>query len=361
MRTALGLIATIALLAACSGSTPAPSTVLVSPAASSAVHGSAAASGGASSSSAASPSQAAASSTARADPLATVTHSMDDLKATRLQAEIQVGGHPDWQTALDGAVWVATGELSVARVDQSTNKIVTQIDADHPCDSLAAGFGAVWSPSCGTNELDRIDPRSNKVTARIPVAGIPSDGEGQLAVGGKFVWLFTDAEGSLAQVDPKSNRVVATHPTGVPGVALVEANGSLWASLPSRDAVAQIGLDGTVKRTIDVGAGPRFIAAGEGGVWVLGQGAGDVTRIDPETGTVVATIPLEIPGDGGCIITGGGSVWVTMPDTPISRIDPKTNAVTERFTGEGGDCIGFTDGSVWLSNGRLGNVWRFRP
>jgi len=360
MRRGLGLIATIAIVAACSGATPAPSTAQVSPAASAADQVSPAASAGAPSPSAAAASQAAASSAASGDALAAVTHSMDDLKATRLQAEVQIGGNPDWQTSTDGAVWVATGDSFVARLDQASNQLTKLIPVNHPCDSLAAGFGAVWSPSCGSSELDRIDPHSNRITARVPLAGIAS-GEGQLAVAGGSVWLFTDEQGSLAQVDPKTNRVVATHQTGVPGVALAEAKGSLWASVPSRDAVAQIALDGTVTRTIKVGAAPRFIAAGEGGVWVLGQGAGDVTRIDPGTATVVATIPLEVPGDGGCIVTGGGSVWVTMPDTPISRIDAKTNTVTERFTGEGGDCIGFADGSVWLSNGRLGNVWRFRP
>ena len=276
-------------------------------------------------------------------------------------ADIRTGGHPDWQAALDHSYWVATGDQFVVRIDEATNEVTARVSVDQPCYSLAAGFGAVWAPSCGSKELDRIDPRTNSVAARIPVAGIPADGEGQLAVAGAFVWLFVDDRGSLAKVDPKTNRVVETFATGVPGVALVEANGSLWASVPDRDSVAQIGLDGRVIRTIAVGAKPRFIAAGEGGVWALGQGAGDVTRIDPKTAAVVATIALDVPGEGGCIATGGGSVWVTMPRTPVSRVDPATDRVTERFVGEGGDCIGFSDGSVWLSNNALGTVSRLRP
>jgi hypothetical protein len=50
-----------------------------------------------------------------------------------------------------------------------------------------------------------------------------------------------------------------------------------------------------------------------------------------------------------------------MPELPISRIDPGTNAVTERFVGDGGDCISFADGSVRLSNNGLGSVWRIKP
>jgi hypothetical protein len=34
--------------------------------------------------------------------------------------------------------------------------------------------------------------------------------------------------------------------------------------------------------------------------------------------------------------------------------------VTERYTGEGGDCLSTGFGSVWLSNRDLGTVWRIR-
>jgi streptogramin lyase len=116
-----------------------------------------------------------------------------------------------------------------------------------------------------------------------------------------------------------------------------------------------------VLRTIPVGGSPRFAAAGEGGVWVLGQLAGELDRIDPGTGSVVANIAVEVPGSGGCVATGGGSVWITMPGTPVSRIDPATNKVAEQFAGAGGDCISFSDGSIWLSNNDAGTVWRIRP
>jgi len=297
---------------------------------------------------------------ASSDPLAAVTHTMDDLKASRLEAEIQVGGNPDWQATVDGALWVTTGSY-ISRVDQKTNAVSARIDAPASCLSLAAGFGSLWSPSCGTDELVRIDPVSNKVATRIRLAGIPGDGEGQLVTTKDSVWLFTDNQGSLVRIDPVKNIIARTFSTGYPAVAIVSAEGFLWATVPDKDSVLQIGADGALVRTIPVGHRPRFIAAGEGAVWALGQGAGDVTRIDPKTGRVLATIALEVPGDGGCIATGGGSVWLTMPNTPVSRIDAATNKVTERFTGVGGDCISFSAGSVWLSNNQLGTVWRIRP
>ena len=105
----------------------------------------------------------------------------------------------------------------------------------------------------------------------------------------------------------------------------------------------------------------RFLAVGEGAVWVLNQGNGSVSRIDPKTNKVVATIEAGVPGTGGDIAAGEGSVWVTSFDFPLSRIDPATNRVVQQFVGEGGDAVRVGLGSVWLSNGRAQNAWRIDP
>jgi hypothetical protein len=69
------------------------------------------------------------------------------------------------------------------------------------------------------------------------------------------------------------------------------------------------------------------------------------------------------PSDG--VDAGDAQVFdVSVPDAEFSMslrlsIDTHTNAVTEQFTGIGGDCLSTGFGSVWLSNHELGNVWRF--
>jgi len=113
--------------------------------------------------------------------------------------------------------------------------------------------------------------------------------------------------------------------------------------------------------TIEVGKTPRFIASGGGAVWTLNQGDGSVSRIDPATNKVVATIEVGVPGPGGDIAVGEGSVWVTAFEYPLSRIDPSTNKVAQQFYGKGGDAIRVGRGSVWLSNLEAGNVWRIDP
>ena len=59
------------------------------------------------------------------------------------------------------------------------------------------------------------------------------------------------------------------------------------------------------------------------------------------------------------IAAGGGSVWTTTFDRPLSRIDATTNRVLEQYVGgQGGDSVSYGFGSVWLTNLRTGTIWR---
>ena len=116
-----------------------------------------------------------------------------------------------------------------------------------------------------------------------------------------------------------------------------------------------------VVATIAVGPEPRFLAIGEGSLWTLNQGDGSITRVDLATEEVIATIEAGIPGGGGEIAVGEGSIWATSFEFPITRIDPPSNAVVQQFFGPGGDAIRVGLGSVWLSNLQAGNVWRIDP
>jgi virginiamycin B lyase len=311
-------------------------------------------------------------STARATPppfpLASVTHPMADLVATLREAKIAVGGAPgapDWQVIGFGSVWVANSTLrEVQRIDPATNAVIAAVKlSDSPCDGLAVGAGSVWAPGCETGTLYRIDPDKNRITARIKTPIGDGDGEGLIGADGVAVWLFTDGNGTLSRIDPRTNTIVTrvTLPAGSFS-AIVDGAGSVWVTSYDANMVERIDeKTNKVIASIPVGRGPRFEAVGLGAVWVLNQGDGTVTRIDPATNTVAATIAAELPGNGGCIAVGEGAVWVTMPNVPVSRIDPATNQVTDRYRGDGGDCISAGLGSVWLSNHQFGDVWRIRP
>jgi len=270
-------------------------------------------------------------------------------------------GSPDW-IAVDESVWVSNRPRdSVARFDPKTNTVAGTIAVGKgPCSGLAAGFGSLWVPNCGDKTISRVDLKSGAVTTTFP-STIAST-EGSIAVGAGSVWIMTDAKGTLARFDPATNAIVAEIYVAPGSYGLAFGEGALWVTSTDKSTVARVDPNtNLIVETISVGKSPRFIATGAGAVWTLNQGDGSVSRIDPKTNKVAATIEVGVPGDGGDIAVGEGSVWVTSFEFPLSRIDPSTNAVAQQFFGPGGDAVRVGLGSIWLSNLEAGNVWRIDP
>jgi len=144
---------------------------------------------------------------------------------------------------------------------------------------------------------------------------------------------------------------VAEVPHGAGGIAWQPlATDAPIESSPTPDPVPAepTAVDARVSTTTGIAPFPSGVAAGEGGVWVGarrndGSGAGDVVRLDPVTGDIVARIPMRsLPGwvvGGAGITVGLGSVWV-VGGTPegedccsalVTRIDPSTNALIDEI------------------------------
>src|SRR5207249_7950181 len=109
------------------------------------------------------------------------------------------------------------------------------------------------------------------------------------------------------------------------------------------------------------------IAAGEGGVWVMTDRKGVLSRIDPTTNKVVAQVPVK--PNSFAAMAGFGAIWVTntgelrsTENGSVQRIDPKTNSVVAtiavrnqpRFLAVG-------EGAVWVLNQADGSVSRIDP
>jgi YVTN family beta-propeller protein len=90
------------------------------------------------------------------------------------------------------------------------------------------------------------------------------------------------------------------------------------------------------------------VAVGEGGVWLTNADAGSVTRIDPTTGHVVATV--QVGNEPERVLAGAGSVWVqTKLGLPaLYRIDPTTDRITRKI-----DIVleGLGPHAVWVTGG----------
>jgi DNA-binding beta-propeller fold protein YncE len=218
----------------------------------------------------------------------------------------------------------------------------------------------VWAPNCGDKTISRIDIATNQVAATLPVG--PAESEGGIAASADAVWLVTDAKGILSRIDPAANKVTAEIEIAPKSAAVTYGEGAVWVTTPEKNLLTRVDpKTNAVTHTIEVGPGPRFLTTGAGSVWTLNQGNGTVSRVDAKSGKVIATIEVGIPGTGGEIAFGEGHVWATVFQIPLSEIDPATNAVVRQWVGPGGDSVRVAHGSVWLSNLREQNVWRFQP
>jgi virginiamycin B lyase len=284
-------------------------------------------------------------------------HPMSELTP---DAVFPVSGHPDWLAVTDDAVWVTSSSANhVVRLDATTNKPDAVITLEKPCSGLAIGFGSLWIPSCGSRNLVRADPKTGAIQATIPAG--PADSEGGITTGSGSVWLVTSASSELERIDPVTNAIVARIHLPKGSFNPIYAGDSVWVASNESNVLVRVDpATNKVIGTTPIGPRPRFLTTGDGSVWVLNQGDGTISRVDATTGALLVTIPAGIPGLGGEIAYGGGSVWATVFGYPITRIDPARNKVVQQWVGNGGDSIRFAHGSVWLTFLTGGKVWRLR-
>jgi len=94
---------------------------------------------------------------------------------------------------------------------------------------IATGFGSVWVVCYWQNQLLRVDPRTRRIVARIPI------GFGGLGVstGAGAVWVTNRDSRTVSRIDPRSNAAVATIrlPKPLSPFGVAARNGSVWVSL----------------------------------------------------------------------------------------------------------------------------------
>jgi YVTN family beta-propeller protein len=269
-------------------------------------------------------------------------------------------GTPDWQVITEDSVWVSNGPKNLLhRLDVKTNTVAANIEVGkRPCSGLAAGFGSIWVPNCNDKTVSRVDIKTNQVIATIPVG--PAQSEGGLAASADAVWILSDPKGVLSRIDPATNRVAAEITVAAGSFAAVLGeDGAIWISSTDNSVLTRVDpKTNQVTDTIATGPRPRFLTAGGGSIWTLNQGDGTVSRVDIQSRKLIANIELGVPGTGGEIAYGEGSVWVTVFEIPLTQINPATNKVVRQWMGLGGDAVRAGHGSVWLSNLRQQNLWR---
>jgi len=278
----------------------------------------------------------------------------------RPSVTIKIGGTADWVLVTENAVWVAsTKPNDIVRIDPATNKILARVRIPgEACSGLAFGFDSLWVPICGSKPaLVRINATRNAIRATLPIA--PAGAEGGIAASEDSVWMVTDQHGNLVRVDPSTNNVRERILIPPGSFNPVFRGGIVWITgVESNVLTAVDSATGKVLESIPVGSKPRFLTAGGGSIWTLNQGDGTVSRIDEKSRKLVATIQLGTPGTGGDIDYGADSVWSSVFQVPLARIDAKTNRVAKQWVGNGGDSLRLGFDSLWITDYKEGLLLR---
>jgi len=192
----------------------------------------------------------------------------------------------------------------------------------------------------------------------IPVPGFADF----IAVDGKTIWVTNRTKVEQWSRHGKKAESPMTRSCG----AMTVFRGSLWAADCKELALIRIDTR-TAKRIVAIPtgianhAGELNVVAGAGSIWIASDDSGVVSRIDPATNKVVATVTVD-PGTW-YLAFGYDALWaVSARQQSLQKIDPKTNTVVRRTAlgKEPGFLAAGSDG-VWVQEQGDGTLARIDP
>src|SRR5919197_2190287 len=205
---------------------------------------------------------------------------------------------PYWPTmtlALSGSsAWVACKEQSrVVRVSTRTGKTTKSVRLGGPAIAVRAGFRAIWALDSG-GTLYRLSPKTGKVVRRISLAVVTAY---NIWIGGGSVWVADDQGAKVVRVSPRTNRVVARIAVGDGPASMAFAGGTAWVVDHRDTTVHRIDL-ATNRSTLLTKLGhdaPERMVWAKGSLWITGRGT-DLLKVSPADGSLERTIEIGASG-----------------------------------------------------------------
>ena len=130
-----------------------------------------------------------------------------------------------------GSVWVTNNQTNeLYRIDPKTNSVVSATSLHERPRFLASGEGAIWVLNQGDGTVQRVDGKTGTVVATIEtVSGYRTGGD--ILVGGGYVWVtLKDGMTTVVQIDPKTNTLLRMFKGYGMGDGIRYGAGSLWIS-----------------------------------------------------------------------------------------------------------------------------------
>jgi outer membrane protein assembly factor BamB len=253
-----------------------------------------------------------------------------------------------------GSAWLAdTDSQTLLRMDPQTRRVTTRFPLGGRL-SIAAGRDALWvgvTKSGGAFRLLRIDPRTNRIVARLRTPDVPGgSGFAGPVIVRDNVWVVS-AE-AATRIDPRNGHALAIVQTGHNGYgtrSLAVVDGDLWVQISDGRLLRLDGATGRRKATFHLPDGNLVGDFAMNGLFVVDENT--LSRMDPRTFRVLWRTPIASIGPG---VAAGGKLWVEAPDRQGDRVltvDPRTGSVIDSVhVGEfGAQWMAPVGSEVWMT------------
>jgi DNA-binding beta-propeller fold protein YncE len=214
---------------------------------------------------------------------------------------------------------------------------------------LLAAAGALWVAVPSANQVARVNPYTDVVTATVTVADTPL----RLAAAGGGVWVSEFRNGTIARFDPRTQQVTCRIAIGDQPEGLATDGRTLWVVLEQPDRLVEVdGGTGAVRRTINLpdGAQPRLALYDKGTVWVADYLGNRLVPVDAAKGTVGDPVTgCEHPQG---LAVAGDRLWVACLGTEevVAVRTTGTREIAERVrVPRDPDGVSFADGRLYVA------------
>ncbi|MBT2519178.1 hypothetical protein J7E29_17190 [Streptomyces sp. ISL-90] len=276
-------------------------------------------------------------------------------------ATIHAEPFADWLIGEQHGMWVANVDSGLVRMDLMDGTETAEVAVGEIPLALEIAGGALWAATpAPTPEVVRVPLDDPAAAVHIPLPLAPRV-ESSITSDGTLVWLFVGGPLTLLGLEQSTGAIVRTFEVTAGLQGLRFAGDALWASSPATGELVRLDpVSGEETLRVAVGPQPAFIASGAGSLWVMNQGDGTVSRVDPADGAVLATIPASTGHiAGGDIIATDSEVWVRTTEELAVLVDPAADAVVARLgPAEGSGSIAVGGGAVWLTAHDVSSIHR---
>ena len=229
---------------------------------------------------------------------------------------------------------------TILEIDPVSGQIVGKpIQVDFDPWSFAVTEDAIWVAKNGPAAVAHIDPETQQIVAYLEidaslvaadVYGVWFSGASENAANANTTW----------RVDPLTNQLVGTPvPVGMEPLQMVAGAGAIWIGAHSGPpAITRIDPEtGKVLATIEVGFGIHGLAAGPDSVWAVDYHGQKVVRISPQTNQILGE-PIHVPFPPYAAAASDTDAWVGVAgiadnvdptDDRVVRIDLRTNTIVD--------------------------------